>query len=96
MIKLDQEQRVALAKLGRIQCMSCGKLAAFAESVVVAKQNQIMAGFCGDCFVPGRGFIVHSTVDGVIVRPVNADAPSQRIIMPETAVPLFGTIPVKG
>jgi len=96
MISLDQEQRLALAKLGRCQCMACGKLATFGEAVVVAQQNQVMASFCSDCFAPGRGFMVHSTAEGVVVRPVDMDAPSQRIIMPETAVPLFGAIEAKG
>lgn len=95
MIPLDQEQRLALAKLGRAQCMACGKLAVFAEAVVVAQQNQVMASFCLDCFSPGRGFVVHRTQEGVVVRTANEDKPSTHIIMPETAVPLFGTLDVK-
>jgi len=95
MISLDQEQRLALAKAGRCQCMSCGVLAPFAEAVVVAQQNQVMASFCLACFAPGRGFAVHRTSDGIVVRALGEDAPASQIVVPETAVPLFGTIQAK-
>ena len=89
MLTLDKEQQLALAKAGRCQCQACGKLALFAEAVVVAQQNQVMAAFCFDCFTPGRGFAIHRTTDGITVRALGEDAPASRIIVPTTAVPFF-------